>query len=194
MNSLEYERRGLRVGTDPGRGRSNSKGMRLRWGRLLGCALLVSAPLGADCVPTGTSKQFDFDRPGMQPSDDANHPPVWAHPDGDPKVEEVDTISNDAMGDAKTTDTGASVEVTNSGGDLSGPNGKVQNGIGEGDCIEVRVCWTYYRYTQVWELGSLELIFEKDGGGLNFRFEPIWRWVRVETCSDPREICPEGHC
>lgn len=59
-------------------------------------------------------------------------------------AEEVDPLSNDPLGEPTITSEGGSaheicVESSNDGGDLSGPNGEVQNGIGEGDCIEVQL-------------------------------------------------------
>lgn len=57
-------------------------------------------------------------------------------------AEENDTFSDDPLGEPTITSHGDGlfticITITNDGGDLSGPNGVVQNGLGEGDCIEV---------------------------------------------------------
>lgn len=59
-------------------------------------------------------------------------------------AEEVDPISNDPLGEPTIVSDGGNayvicVGISNDGGDLSGPNGEVQNGFGEGDCIEVQL-------------------------------------------------------
>ncbi len=60
----------------------------------------------------------------------------------------------------------ASGDVCNSGGDLSGPNGVVQNGAGEGACIEVKFSWLAF---------SVDMY-----GAINY----------FDVESEPVEICP----
>lgn len=57
-------------------------------------------------------------------------------------AEEIDPFSNDPLGQPDITNPSGNlfivcIQIMNTGGELSGPNGEVQTGAGEGNCIEV---------------------------------------------------------
>lgn len=146
---------------------------------------LLFARLALPCVPDGGSTTITLPRPSL-PADLPGAPSgnFWAGTS--PGAEEHDDTSpNDAMGKATPDATGnsASVDVTNTGGNLKGPNGTVQNGGSEGDCIEVRICWSYWTWAQ-----RPFIRFTHTG------FESGWYWVRVkrQKCNPRRgvEVCP----
>lgn len=109
---------------------------------LMAIVVLVVAAVDASAhvkIPVGETRVLEFERPGMA------HPEGrWSEGTGTPTAQEDDVFRNDEMGEGTPTDDGgATVEVENKGGNLSGPNGDVQNGFGEGDTIEVRMCFRY---------------------------------------------------
>jgi hypothetical protein len=163
------------------------------WRIALMVALLVGsvAAQNAPCVPSGHQAHITFTRPSLI---QANMPvgAEW-HPNasGNPQAFESDVFSNDPMGPAAAgnpPDT-ASVDVTNQNGNLNDATGRTQNGGGEGDCIEVIVCWTYRFPVTVSmssdvgiKLGEVE-VGRSDGVSI-----VIWKVATL--CSDEVVICP----
>jgi len=87
---------------------------------------------GSDCVEDGSAVSVCVDL--IVPEDMGLSATAW----------EDDFFFDDPMGACSITPLGdgvfsACVEVTNNDGDLSGPNGEIQNGFGEGDCIDVTI-------------------------------------------------------
>lgn len=154
---------------------------------LIGCVAAQNAP----CVPSAHVAHITFTRPSLI---QANMPvgAEW-HPieSGDPQAFESDVFSNDAMGPAAAgnpPDT-ASVDVTNQNGNLNDATGRTQNGGGEGDCIEVVVCWTYRFPVTVsrsidgtFKLGDVEV---GQSGSISL---VIWQVATI--CSEEVVICP----
>jgi hypothetical protein len=135
-----------------------------------------STSAGCTCVkPAGTEQrnccEVTGTRPSLPSSGGGPETPRWGSDrNSGPSMSEDDSTSpDDDMGSTSTqgdqgsaSTTTSKGQVCNENGDLSGPNGTVQNGGGEGDCIEVKICWWYY-----------------DGWG-DFR----------QVCSPPLELCP----
>lgn len=91
---------------------------------------------------------------------------------------------DDDMGPAVQAANGSwCITVTNSGGDLFGPEGGDQNGFWEGSCIEVKICWPYYKPV------TKRLIT-----GYDSLDRPIYvTWTVIEeweACSPWVEVCP----
>lgn len=139
-----------------------------------GVALSVLAALASAvvCVAAGGSTTVTGTRPKDPPAGTGNQSQWDKNP---PHAEEHDsTSSNDDMGEATENPSNpqeASAQVSNTGGNLSGPNGKTQNGGAEGDCIEVIITWKWYLW---W--GDIE-----NG----------W-WEQYEWSSPATEVCPCG--
>lgn len=143
--------------------------------------------LAIPCVPDGGTSTTSLDRPKLPEAESgAPEPSSWEGGQGSPTAEEHDdATSNEPMGNATPSADGssASVDVSNSGGDLSGPNGDVVNGGWEGDCIEVQICWHYTTWVKV-----LQFVFTETG----FRTRYVWIKVRREICNggNDTEVCP----
>lgn len=167
---------------------------------LLSLALAAAAqspsasPTSAPCVPEGNTVPHAFDRPRLgQPGDPVGAEWVDRDPNlqdgsGDPQAYEADPLSNDdPMGAAAPVPPGDSAEVpvTNSGGDLAGPNGEDQNGAGEGPCIEVYVEWTYRYPVTVQRSHHLSL-----WGASTGETETFIIWREGKKRSKIKEICP----
>lgn len=130
------------------------------------------------CVPEGECCTVTSDRPPLPPPP-SSQPPSGSeggthYTDDPPMMYEDDTIADDEMGETSTTGTGggsttttSSGQVCNDDGDLSGPNDEDQNGLGEGDCIEVKIGWTVYAWDPTWEV-----------------------WGEYYICYPPIELCP----
>lgn len=107
---------------------------------------------------------------------------------GGPRGYEEDDSYNDDMGPATTTIPGppptACINIRNSGGQLSGPMGGVQNGWFEGDCIEVVICWPYSRTYE--KKVPCAVYGQSPGIG--------WCWIQVtetwQACSPAVVVCP----
>ena len=174
-----------------------TKRMVNRRGGLWSLALvLVAAPLAAECIPEGETVDVPFDRPEPPPGDDPDKPPFFGPRGGDPQAEEVDGIRNDPMGKGDPIDGKATVPITNDGGDLKDRNGETQNGLGEGPCLEVQVCWTAYVYETRLKLVLIRLDISETltGGGFDLEWKAISKYWEEEICSDVKEVCPEGDC
>lgn len=146
-------------------------------------AVVVTAAIGfanSTCIKDGASAEVATIRPASPPSG------TWTSTD--PKMKEDDSTSpDDEMGDATTDSSGVTKgQVSNTNGDLSGPNGEDQNGVTEGNCIEVKFCWEY----TVWVAGHYGFYVAGD--------EIRWGWIPgyselLWSCSTPpQEVCPCG--
>lgn len=159
---------------------------------LLALALPLTAAIAENtntdpCIEDGATVGLEFERPELGgPGEPAGA--EWTNGGtGNPQGAEDDAIFDDPMGPAESADSGetAILPVSNSGGDLSGPNGVVQNGAGEGDCIEVYVSWTYRYPVQV----SRTVTFGLELFGVSFTgTSEVWRYA-VKT-SKKQEVCP----
>ena len=110
-------------------------------------ASLVLPAAAEDCIPPGGSEAVSFDRPSLL-SPGIPTSAGWAPNEGSPKAYDQDLLRNDPLGAGVPSrgvnpGSSASVTITNQGGSLAGPNGVVQNGFWEGDCLEVFMCWEY---------------------------------------------------
>ena len=103
-----------------------------------GFHLIALTGLGFSLVPNG-EHTVTLPRPAL-PTGGA-----WVGNNGDPVGKEDDGPFSQDLGDATITDggNGACVVITERDGELSGPNGEVQNGGFEFDCIEVKICWSH---------------------------------------------------
>lgn len=157
------------------------------------------------CVPDGATKDVTFDLPDAGDlgthGPDGQHGPSNGGPafewlgnhDGKPaKALESDPISSDdPMGNGLVDPENqtVSVPVKNDDGDLSGPNGDVQNGVGEGDCIEVYMTVTY----RVWEPSTEIVSFKLDPFGIGGGFSMTrthWGWHYYQYTTVERDVCP----
>lgn len=164
---------------------NNSRGV-LMLPRLFVIALALLAPpfvaaAYADCLPSGGSTNLSGTKPGLPNghSSWSGAPPQMVEDDGGNGLTGgLGGFGDDAMGAATPSGDGSSASgtVTNTDGDLSGPNGADQNGFGEGDCIEVKFCWEY----QFW----MPALIGKDGTYTPAHWEFGWQ------CSEPEEVCP----
>lgn len=158
-------------------------------------ALSAFMPMeGAPCIPDPGSIDLEFPKPSLQ---QAGIPvsAVWpnSHPNRPappPAALEDDPLHDDPMGAATASADGssASVTVTNIGGNLFGPNGVDQNGVGEGDCIEVKVCWTYL-FQKTVSAGFKFSIGDLFGGGSRISIAMVV-WDKATICSESVEACP----
>lgn len=148
----------------------------------LAMACLAAIAVASLCVPDGTSSPVSDTRPASAPDGG-----TWTA--DNPKVREDDTSesTDDEMGDATLGAGGVTTgTVTNSGGDLFGVTGGDQNGLGEGDCIEVKLCWRY----KVYHAGGYTLVFDGE------EFHQIYSHPYYSyhwKCSDPQDVCPCGY-
>jgi hypothetical protein len=142
------------------------------------------------CVAEGKTNTVTFDRPPLgQPGD-----PVTA--EWTPKAAEAfedDPISADdkmgTMSNGATSDT-ASVEVENKGGNLSGPNGEVQNGTGEGACIEVKAKFEY-KYQTTHQVCTATMLGVPGVGSITVTRctqKVVWAYAYKETTA--KTVCP----
>lgn len=143
------------------------------------------------CVQAGTTVPITFTRPPLV----ANGMPVNAqwHPDtaGNPQAYESDTFSNDPMGPATVGNPADSVtvSVTNQGGNLNDSTGRTQNGDGEGDCIEVIVCWEYRYPVTISRSDTTGIkIREVNAGSTTGVSIVLWRVATI--CSEEVVVCP----
>lgn len=109
---------------------------------------------------------------------------------------EADPISaDDPMGGGTVAAQGGgsatlTVEVTNTAGDLAGPNGEVQNGTGElGDCIEVYVTYIVRHKVQI--CTTVGVTIEPLGMGGGGTTQQCWdQWVKRKQKSEVKTVCP----
>ncbi len=165
--------------------RTSRQHPRGKWYSLLVGAPLLFAAVAIPCVPDGGSSTVTLPRPPLPPAP-AGAPGSSSWGGGAPQAYEHDDASpNDPMGPATPGSGGsdASVEVSNSGGDLSGPNGDVVNGGWEGDCIEVTICWTYNTWVR-----RQKFVFTETGYAIIY----YWAYVTKEVCNGGNdvEVCP----
>ncbi len=138
------------------------------------------------CVPDGGSSEVCADRPDLI-GDGMPVGSIWAGGGtGNPAAYEDDPLSpDDPMGAATSGDGGETgcATISNSGGNLRGPNGEQQNnGGGEGACIEVKICWTsFYPVTKTSG-------YRSEGGSTSGESVTVWRRMRI--CTPPKTICP----
>lgn len=120
---------------------------RIRLVTLLTLAAFSGRASASNCVLPGIPEELRFPRPSLG----APGLPTsarWLEATGVPMGWEYDRFSaNDPLGMGKPgvgwLENTASITIENQGGNLSGPNGVIQNGGLEGPCIEVMMCWTY---------------------------------------------------
>ena len=139
------------------------------------------------CLEDGATVGLEFERPDLGGAGDPTGADWTGGGTGSPQGFEEDTFFDDPMGDANAGDppSTATLPVSNSGGDLSGPNGVVQNGAGEGDCIEVYVQWSYRYPVQV----SRTVTFGLEILGLGFTAtSTVWKYA--VKMSETKEVCP----
>lgn len=157
-------------------------------------AALLLAPLAAPPVPTCVPKGGSVDVGPFTPNSDYDGAPTSLQPvgNGNPQGFEDDSFSDDEMGSATPqAGGGATVKVSCSAdGKLSGPNGEVQNGGSEGDCIEVTVKWKYkYKIIEVTAVeGSalLELLGLSITSSIHVE---KWRMITISS-KEKIEVCP----
>lgn len=161
-------------------------------GRVAGALLLAATALGASTwalsIPDGSCAAVTKQRPSLPHEAGAPSPSRWL--DRTPFAAEDDTGADDEFGafdDELGPATGggsqASVRICNSGGDLFGPMGGDQNGPGEGDCIEVKICWWYWGCKLV---TVPVLSFDPPG----IVWVQVWDCGPRTVCSSPCEVCP----
>ncbi len=146
-----------------------------------------------DCIPTGKKVDSCADRPNLNEGENIPVGSYYGLNGGDPRGVEDDSMSpDDPMGGATPNSNGSSacVEVENKSGNLSGPNGDVQNGGVEGDCIEVKICWSYYYprpgRTRCYTLWT-------PGGEIQDCYTDPPTIATGRICSDPpKKVCPCG--
>ena len=169
---------------------------------LFALPLAASGDGGVPCIPDGTTRAVDFDLPApgsdgvTAPAPDAKpwgggSPFQWASDKSHPtEAKDADTWSpDDDMGDAKAADGKVSVPIQNKDGKLSGPNGEVQNGGTEGDCIEVYVEVSYKVWTQKIRTFGIDIT----PGGLGIKgteTEITYEWVWHTYTTKEKEVCP----
>ena len=146
----------------------------------LATALFVAVPFAlgmptSECVPDPGSLDvcFDVDVTG------AGFPPGSTVVPGSVMGCEDDTLTPDDPLGAGTYDSASDevcIEISNTNGRLSGPNGTGQNGGAEGDCIEVFVKYKVQYQVEV---------CPADGNG------PCWNeWREGDIETVPTEVCP----
>ena len=177
------------------------------WSRALLLSLLVSAgsesAFAHDCVEAGESGTLTFDRPGLIGGGIPSGA-FWGGPnkDGAPRAYEKDISNDDDLGPGTPVNGGfqATATFTNIGGSLVGPNGVVQTGFWEGDCLEVYMTWTYVyelKVTTCYTLGAKAGIQYEDGpvtvaggvGGEREVCEEVDVYRVVEVKSSVQDIC-----
>jgi len=171
----------------PGRSRSSFPGAAL----LLISAAVASIAMGEDCIPENKTVNVEFQDTLI----DDGIPTSAEMVEDTATAMEADPLDDDEMGAADQTDNGGgsvsfSVPIENKGGHLSGPNGEVQNGFGEGDCIEVYVKVKIRFKKIVCETGAVTV----EPGGIGGSFggsscKEVWdsMWVRT---NQTKQVCP----
>lgn len=161
---------------------------------MLSSAVLAIAP-DEPCIPEGGAGEVEFDRPPI----DGNGMPAdaeWIGGDGAPEGFDVDGWSgDDSLGDATVSQGGdtASVPLTNSGGELFGPNGHDVEGGLEGECLEVTIVWHYrYKVSQVQTYTRLVSFAPEGMGGSwgSMRSTQVWVWRYAKVNRGPEQVCP----
>ncbi|MFN0204918.1 MAG: hypothetical protein ACKVS6_01230 [Planctomycetota bacterium] len=157
-------------------------------------AAFLLFPLAAVPAPPCVPKGGSVDVGPFTPNDDYDGAPTSLQPVGNatPQAFEDDHLRDDEMGAATPqAGGGTTVQVSCSAdGKLSGPNGEVQNGGAEGDCIEVIVKWKYkYKIVDITAVqGSalLEIL------GLSFTSSiHVEKWRKITISSKEKiEVCP----
>lgn len=141
----------------------------------------------APCIPEGGKSAFEFERPELGQEFDPTGAEWINGKTGDPKGKEEDVLYDDELGAATPGEppTKATLEIENKSGKLSGPNGVVQNGGGEGDCIEVYLEWTYRYPATITRSASVKL----NGFGVGSSVS-VTVWMFATKKSKVMEICP----
>ncbi len=111
---------------------------------------------------------------------------------GNPQAKEDDPFASDPMGPGTPDSSGdtASVDVENKGGNLSGPNGDVQNGFGEGSCIEVKMCWTYKFQVTIKTCVGSQVPTGYGGSVSGSDCVSVTVWWEGKVCSPAQSVCP----
>jgi len=151
----------------------------------------LALPAGNPCIPDGGSQTYDADRPD---SPDPNGEWV-SNGTGDPKAYDEDVALDDEMGaaDPGSDPSTVTVEVSNDGGDISGPNGNTVNGGTDGPCAEVYIEWTYrvkHTINFHWT-GSTQFEPGGIGGGQEYGFATSFSFYTYHTVrTGTTEACP----
>ena len=156
------------------------------------------------CVLEGKTQSVSFPRPDLSTP---GYPlgAEWLGQTGMPNAWEDDYFSGDEDLGPATPCSGfnincATVAITNHNGDLIGPNGKVLNGFGEGECIELYTCWTFTFPVKVTRCYSVGFQF-KVTPGESIPIAPSGGVGKEEcvqfdilalgtTCSSLKDLCP----
>ena len=151
---------------------------------------LSAAPANSPCLPEGETRDVTFTTHLTAPGTPADAEII----PGSGEAWEHDNWSDDPMGEPTEVPLPGggmafTVPVRNDGGNLSGPNGVVQNGGLEGDCIEVLVRYTVRYSVKV----CVTVETGVDAGGVNGSTtrEECWTEIRVqENVFKERTVCP----
>ncbi|MFT7484167.1 MAG: hypothetical protein ACI9F9_000007 [Candidatus Paceibacteria bacterium] len=153
---------------------------------LIAAVPAIASPFfDSQCVKDGETTPITFD---------ADMPVGGEVKDNSTRGFESDTVSDDPLGagDAQMNEDGSatvSVDITNEAGRLSGPNGTVQTGFGEGDCIEVYVTFTVRYKVQMCTRASLGA--KPWGVGGSIVTETCWeQWISRKMKSKTKTVCP----
>lgn len=124
----------------------------------------------------------------------------WLGNGGNPSAWEDDPFLDDAMGSATSSPGGESACVdvcANGKGELEGPNGADQTGAGEGDTIEVMICWSFkYPATMTQQstvnftgltLGGGTAGGPSVGGGSSHSIQ-VTVWLPGAVCCNPTSV------
>lgn len=131
------------------------------------------------CIPEGTTEDECFDRPPLPSGSPGGV--RWGGNEGNPTGWDEDFGFDDPLGDATPSGDGseACIPVTNTGGELRGPNGA---DLGLSGCIELYMCWTY----QVWVSYAFSY---STGDGTQFEGGGGY-WKDKKICVSYRSVCP----
>ena len=151
---------------------------------------LSAAPANSPCLPEGEIRDLTFTTHLSTPGIPADAEIIL----GSGEAWEHDHWLDDPMGVPTETPLPGggmtyTVPVRNDGGDLSGPNGEVQNGVLEGDCIEVKVSFKIRYSVKV----CVTVETGVDAGGVNGSTtrEECWTEIRDQTfVFKERTVCP----
>ena len=152
------------------------------------------------CVPDGECRYYCVDRPALgEPGDPVGA--SWWKGTGRPRAYESDPFFDDRIGPCSGADP-ACLEICNLAGELYGAPGVRLNPPGEGDCAEVKFCWTY-TYTETVVTGhsvggSIGASGANGSGGsgggavnLGTTSSVARQIIKVGTkCSGEFEVCP----
>lgn len=177
--------------------------MRLVMVLAAGFPLSSSAFAAEDCLPDGQTADLSFDMPQL-PGPGFPKSAQWVKGTGNPQGFEHDyTTPNDPMGSGHPGGgfpiQTSILEVENKGGNLSGPNGTVQNGFPEGPCVEVLICWTYIYEASVQQCTpttQVTIKIETPGGtiggsvGTGTTCITVVKIFSATTCSGTQDVCP----